>query len=166
MDDPATNPLLDPGYLVHPLETILSSCKDDSYSLTLGDLSQAYATLFFRIQTSKVDLWCHEYPPPALLPLKDACTPLIQAVRRDVACARGDPSNHHNIPQFISQHDCLGDKTNLTNASILGDYALRFLSQILQHQALRNILITGAHMDAWLDEILKGSHRRLDSRRS
>ncbi|KAI0322413.1 hypothetical protein OF83DRAFT_1289426 [Amylostereum chailletii] len=137
------NPLDDPTYLRSPIETIAFSVYQASNTvLSPHDVTDAYATLAFRIRSSIIPHMSEAHTSPALQSLKDEKSRIIKALQRDMQQAwwlplfqpsQGLSLGLSNDGSALSPEE---EKKHTLDMYMLCQYALKIVADIFNFGAL------------------------------
>ncbi|KAJ6621851.1 hypothetical protein B0H10DRAFT_1945109 [Mycena sp. CBHHK59/15] len=138
------SPLVDPAYLMSPVETLLESTSFDADDISFHDLTEAYNTFSNRIRSQIRAILDAKSLHPALTPLKEHAPQITEALRRDLRRARDDPSSFtRSFAGNSSTTEVDEEEIRVSrDLSLLSHQALRCLSDIFSFPPLYSIFST------------------------
>ena len=146
------SPLYHSQYFLGPIETIVCSRQAlISGHLSLHDITEAYRVLSMRIRDSSRHLSVVSDPFPALESLRDKCTDVVAALRRDISQDQRILALHTSKDSFVPTTETVGwelttyNTKRATDFSTLCHYGLRLLSEIFRLPALSSVFTCTSH---------------------
>jgi hypothetical protein len=141
------DPLEDPSYFQDPVRTLVCSieARDEGHGpVALYDIAEAYNILSLRIRSSAETIGLKKLSFPALGPLKENGSLLVQVMQRDICRAlveRPPIPSHAASVEFQSYNENRDAIENciMAQSILLCHYALRLLAEVFRFSTLYTV---------------------------